>query len=257
MRAAGESIVGRRQNNEDVYAVRPDLGLYLVADGMGGHEGGEVASQLAAEAVTWVFQNASGDETTIPDDSEAHSFFESSEEAARRISNQLAIAYRRAHSMLREQATGALKDMGTTLSALWIGEDEGVVAHLGDSRIYRLRVGELEQLTDDHSLAWMMRQQGRHDLTTAIPPEYGAIVTRCLSPETDPEPDVLLVDVREDDVFLLCSDGLSDVLAEERILELLEAHEDPNEATHALVRAAFSAGSYDNITCVVIRASGH
>lgn len=256
MRAAGESIVGRRDNNEDVYAVRPDLGLYLVADGMGGHEGGEVASQLAAEAVTWVFQNANVDEATIPDDSDER-FYESPEEEARRISTQLEIAYRRAHSMLSEHAQGELKDMGTTLSTIWIGDDSGVVAHLGDSRIYRLRDGQLQQLTDDHSLAWMMHQQGKGDLLRTLPPEYAAVVTRCLSIETDPIPDLLRVDVHPNDIFLLCSDGLSDVLRTEQIAEVLRSHEDPNEASHALVKAAYRAGSYDNITCVVIHANTH
>jgi len=233
------SIAGRRTNNEDAICAHPGLGLFVVADGMGGYEGGEIASALAVEAIHELVRRTAGDaDVTWPYKIDP---WRSVGE------NELMVATRLAADRIAARRDGELRDMGSTVVALRLTGDHAVIAHVGDSRVYRLRGGVIDQLTIDHSLAAQLEAAGtKPDANFA----WRHVITRALGTATS-EPDVQCQAIERGDVFLLCSDGLSEVLEPAHIAALLAA---PVEAAcRALVDAAYAAGSRDNISAVVVR----
>jgi serine/threonine protein phosphatase PrpC len=240
--AVALTVAGRRAGNEDAVCSRPELGLFVVADGMGGYEGGEVASQLAVEAIEELVRR-----TAAPSDvfwpPGAVDF------ARGPIENEVAIATRIANDRITARRRGALAQMGTTVAVLRLDPAAGaVIGHVGDSRIYRLRGGALEPLTRDHTLLAQLVADG---LDPGPDWPYHHVVTRALG-TTSGEPDVTTREVRAGDVYLVCSDGLSGVLDDARIAALL-ALPDARAACAALVDAAYDAGSRDNISAIVVR----
>jgi serine/threonine protein phosphatase PrpC len=235
--AAGESFVGRRDNNEDSFRVRDDLGLYLVADGMGGHEGGEIASRLTADALITFFE--SGD--TLPEIDDHV------------LKVRMGSAIRGAVKKVETAATGDLVEMGTTLAALLIHERLALIAHVGDSRVYRLRESKLDCLTIDHSFLNELDPERADELVDSLPEQFSAMVTRCIAADANTQPDLLVEKTEDGDRYLLCSDGLTDVMTDDEIEQLMVDHPIPSEASSALIKAAFGAGSQDNITCVVVQ----
>jgi serine/threonine protein phosphatase PrpC len=235
------TVPGRRDNNEDAICVRPDLGLFVVADGMGGYEGGEVASALAVEAICELVRRTSSDaDVTWP----------YTIDPARAIDeNEIIVATRLANERISAQRTGVLEQMGSTVAVLRIADDRAVIGHVGDSRVYRLRDGVLAQLTIDHSLLAQLIASGTPPADIEHFP-WRHVVTRALGTPTG-EPEVSASRALPGDVYLLCSDGLSEPLPEARIAELMQL---PAErACKALVDAAFAAGSRDNISAIVVR----
>jgi serine/threonine protein phosphatase PrpC len=235
------SIAGRRGNNEDAVCARADLGLFIVADGMGGYEGGEVASAIAVDAICELARRTAADaDVTWP----------YTIDPQRSVGeNELMVATRLANERIAARRAGVLEQMGSTVAVLRLAGERAVIAHVGDSRVYRLRGGQLAQLTIDHSLlAQLVAAGGVVDVETF---PWRHVVTRALGTPTG-EPDVQVDHVRPGDVFLLCSDGLSEVLAVEEIAALLERPAE--QACRALVDAAFAAGSRDNISAIVVRA---
>jgi serine/threonine protein phosphatase PrpC len=233
------SIAGRRSNNEDAVCARPDLGLFVVADGMGGYEGGEIASAIAVDAIcALVHRTAADADVTWP--------YKIDPQRSLR-ENELIVATRLANDRIAAQRTGKLDQMGSTMVALRLAGDRVVIAHVGDSRAYRLRGGVLTQLTIDHSLLAQLAASG---MTPSEDFPWRHVVTRALGTSTG-EPDVTCEPVHAGDVYLLCSDGLSEVLGEAAIATLLDA---PAElACRRLVDAAYEAGSRDNISSIVVR----
>ncbi len=240
------SISGRRDNNEDAICVQRDLGLYVVADGMGGYEGGEVASALAVEAIHELVRRTAGDaDVTWP----------YKIDPARTIhENEIMIATKLANDRICARRVGELGEMGSTVAVLRFTPEPAsdrvcaIIGHVGDSRVYRMRDGRVEQLTVDHSLANQLLAAG---MTPGADFAWRHVVTRALGTASG-VPDVMRAHVMPGDVFLVCSDGLSEVLSPERIAELLAA---PAEiACRALVDAAYLAGSRDNISAIVVRA---
>jgi serine/threonine protein phosphatase PrpC len=233
------SVAGRRSSNEDAVCAEPCLGLFVVADGMGGYEGGEIASAIAVDAIQDLVRRTAGDaDVTWP----------YRIDPARSVAeNELMVATRLAADRIAAQRRGELASMGSTVAVLRFSGDHAVIAHVGDSRVYRLRGGALDQMTVDHSLAAQLEAGGvRVDAHFA----WRHVVTRALGTPVS-EPEIQRAPVEPGDVFLLCSDGLSEVLAPERIAALLAA---PAEAAcRALVDAAYAAGSRDNISAVVVR----
>lgn len=233
------SIAGRRTNNEDAICAQPGLGLFVVADGMDGYEGGEIASALAVDAIHELVRRTAGD-ADVP--------WPYQIDPARSVSeNELMVATRLAADRIAARRDGELRDMGSTVVALRLTGDRAVIAHVGDSRVYRLRDGVLDQLTIDHALAAQLEAAG-------TPPDanfaWRHVFTRALGTATS-EPDVQCQAIERGDVFLLCSDGLSEVLDPAHIARLLAA---PAEAAcRSLVDAAYAAGSRDNISAVVVR----
>ena len=143
--------------------------------------------------------------------------------------------------------------MGTTLTAVYVGQRDVSIAHVGDSRAYRFRDGELLRLTDDHSLVDELLRQGRLTPEEAVEHPQRSVITRALGPEGLVEVDTRSYSARDGDVYLLCSDGLTTMLAEARLAELLGAHETLREKGEALIAAANEAGGRDNITVVLLR----
>jgi PPM family protein phosphatase len=217
--------VGRvRDGNEDAYMVRDPL--FAVADGMGGHQGGEVASNLALERL----------ERATDDDSD------------------LAEVVREANRAVFEQAAQdpGLAGMGTTLTAVRVQDERLHLAHVGDSRMYLLRDGRLERITRDHTVVEQLVDQGRMSVEDAKIHPQRSILTRALGVDEDIQVDEADVDVRPGDRVLLCSDGLTGMVDEDRILSILTDTPDPQAACTALIEAANQAGGQDNITAVVL-----
>ncbi len=220
----------QRKANEDAFFARSPL--FAVADGMGGAQAGEVASHLAVEVL----------EQGLPDGpgSMEERLVERVREANARI-NEL--------SRSDDQRAG----MGTTLTAAYVGEDELAVAHVGDSRLYRLRDGRFERLTDDHSLVEELVRQGRLTPREADEHPQRSIITRALGPEAGVEPDSRTWPAREGDVYLLCSDGLTSMVHEERVGEIVRTAPDLAAAGRGLIDEANRAGGRDNITVILFR----
>jgi serine/threonine protein phosphatase PrpC len=239
----GQTHIGRRTTNEDAFCVRPELGLFVVADGLGGQEGGEVASRCVVDAFIEFGERVAQDpEATWPHKPEPQ---------RSREENLLAAGTELAQRAVQTRRVGYLRDMGSTVVALAVGEKgRGAVAHVGDSRLYRLREGQLEVLTRDHSITEELREQGMEP-----PPRgqssFGHIITRALGTERA-EPTVQLLELRVGDVYLLCSDGLYEPLGTERIAAGL-ALPDIQQVCATLVTGAYEAGGRDNITAVVVR----
>jgi serine/threonine protein phosphatase PrpC len=230
LRVGARSDVGRvREGNEDSYMV--DEPLYAVADGMGGHQGGEVASKLALEILGRLTLEDSGD--TAPN---------------------LADAVREANRAVLDKASTdpGLHGMGTTLTALVAGGNRVFLAHVGDSRAYLLRDGRMEQLTEDHTVVEGLVQEGRLTRQEAEIHPQRSILTRALGVDGDVEVDERSQEVREGDRILLCSDGLTGMVPEQEIERVLAELEDPQRAADVLVDAANDAGGQDNITAVVL-----
>jgi len=244
--SAGHTHIGRRQNNEDAFHLEPDCGLFIVADGMGGYEGGEVASQLAVSTVTEFFVAHERDEAvTWPFGMERELSF---------LENKVMVAVRMAHRDVIERRTGKLAEMGATVVVLAVDRAgaEAVLAHMGDSRIYRLRDLTLSQLTRDHSFYNQLADSGMKDLPSPEHFVHKNIITRALGfPSGGDRPELRTVHPRPDDVYLLCSDGLCDVVPDAVIAAHL-LHLTPQDACKALVQEAYDRGGRDNITAVVV-----
>jgi len=234
--AFGASDIGRvRARNEDAFAVEDDLGLYLVADGMGGHAGGAVASGLARDAVGEYLRRADRDATPTRD----------------LITRAVAAA--NAAVRVRAMREPGLSGMGTTLSALWLPPESagGAVAHVGDSRVYGLGLdGVLAQLSDDHSEAMERVRAGAISLDRARRSAGWNWLTRAVGIDERIEADIFPVAGQR--AYLLCSDGLTGMVDDVEIGRLLRLNDDPRAACEALIEAAIAAGGDDNVTVVVV-----
>jgi protein phosphatase len=238
----------RRSSNEDSYCTRSDLGLYVVADGMGGHVAGEVASRVAVEAIEIFTQETAGADKnrTWPFPFEPALSLE-----ANRLKAAFRLANRRIASAIADSHD--LRGMATTASALLAGPDGACVAHVGDSRVYVLRGGHLQQITNDHSWVEEQVRAGTMTATAARQHPWRNVVTRALSGGEDPEVDVTQIKPTAADRYLLCSDGLFSVVPDEEIARLLGAPGVPLEdLCQRLIEAANNAGGPDNITALVL-----
>jgi protein phosphatase len=246
IKACGLSDVGlTRTHNEDCFDIDPDHHMYVVADGMGGHSHGEVASRIAVKAIRdFVVQTADGD-TTWPFAYDTR---------LQRHSNRLKAAVRIAHDrVLRAiRQDGTLVGMGTTVVGFLIDDDTAAVAHVGDSRAYRLRDGHLDLLTQDHT--WVNEQvvAGYLSEEQARAHPLKNVVTRALGGESEVVVDVKEFDLRPGDVYLLCSDGLTTMLSDEEIEKRLQASQPADQICRSLVKDANSRGGLDNVTVVLL-----
>jgi PPM family protein phosphatase len=222
--------IGRvRERNEDSVLVDPPL--YVVADGMGGHRGGQVASQVALEAMEGLATEGQG---------------------------SLADHVRRANRAVWDRSVEdeRLSGMGTTLTAARIDGGSALIAHVGDSRAYLLRDGSLQQLTADHTLVARMVKSGEITEAEAEVHPHKNVLTRALGTDEEVEVDEDSIALVDGDRLLLCSDGLTGMVTEDQIQAILENSDQPQQAAERLVKAANRAGGIDNITVVVLEAVG-
>ena len=237
----------RRSTNEDCFSAREDLRLFVVADGMGGHAAGEVASQAVVEGIV-AFVEAT--QTMSPDQTWPVPFdLEQSVNA-----NRLRAGFRMGNRRIAAQiaASSELRGMATTAVAVLIDGGTGTLAHVGDSRAYRLRDGQLDRLTRDHS--WVEEQIRVGALSEAVARQHPwrNIVTRALSGSEDLEVDIQEVALQSGDRLLLCSDGVFTVLDDGQIGEVLRRKTDLDQLCHALIQGANDGGGPDNVTAVVL-----
>ncbi len=218
----------RRGNEDAAYARAP---LFVVADGMGGAQAGEVASQIAVET----FQQGLSD----------------SGAPAERLVARILEANERIHAL--SQAERERHGMGTTLTAAYLDDAQVTIAHVGDSRAYMFRDGELRRLTKDHTLVGALVEEGKLTEEEAEHHPQRSIITRALGPEASVEVDTWTYAARSGDVLLLCSDGLTSMISEKRIAEILGDAPTLSSAADRLIREANEAGGRDNITVVLSR----
>lgn len=245
--SAGKTITGRRQTNQDAFLIAPEWGLYVVADGMGGYKGGEVASETAVKAIREFFRaNEEDDCVTWPFGLRGDLTFGQ---------NMVRVAVRSANHAVMAKRTGELRDMGSTVAVLALREDRAIFAHMGDSRIYRVRDGALTQITRDHSMYNALEDAGASDLGPANEFQYRNIVTRALGFTTSQgeEPELDAEIPRDGDVYLLCTDGLYEKIDEGVIVGVIKASKSLNQACETLINLAYERGSTDNITAVLVR----
>ena len=222
----------RRRRNEDNYVVAPPL--FAVADGMGGAQAGEVASQLAASALE------AGDSDGL--------------EGTKRIDALIQEANRRIYDRASTDPTAS--GMGTTMTVALVEGMTVAIGHVGDSRAYLVRGEQMEQLTEDHSLVNELLKTGRLSEQEAQIHPQRSVITRAVGTDPDVDADGFTIEAEEGDIFLICSDGLSDMVADEEILEVVHANRDDlDQAVKALVAAANRGGGEDNITAVAFQIS--
>ncbi|NLE49553.1 MAG: Stp1/IreP family PP2C-type Ser/Thr phosphatase [Sandaracinaceae bacterium] len=248
--AAGLSDVGlQREHNEDSFCIAPEFRLFIVADGMGGHRAGDVASKMAIHAVSSFFESTKNEDATWPFAIDPSLSLEE---------NRLIAGIRLANLRIFETSVQNydMAGMGTTVVSLLYHppRQKAYVAHVGDSRAYRVRGNEIALLTRDHSLV--------NDYLAAMPnmPQEQLdelpknVITRALGMQEGVMIDLTRVDVEPGDIFLLCSDGLSGMLSDEQIGEIVLDHaDDLEEGVKALIRRANEEGGDDNITAVLIK----
>lgn len=241
MRMGGSSHVGQvREINEDAFWC--GAGMLVVADGMGGHAAGEVASRLALDTVVDLL----GPLATQPEKGAAKEDFEA---LSRAIDEAVHAANREifAHA----QADPTLKGMGTTLTLALIRMGRVLLGHVGDSRAYLIHNGELVQLTEDHSVVWELVRSGGISRAEIQEHPYRNLLTRALGTARGVDVDLQQVRLGATDGLLLCTDGLTAVLADGEIARIIARHPDPQEAADSLIRAANKRGGPDNITALV------
>ena len=246
VKACGLSDVGlTRVHNEDYFEIDPEHKLYIVADGMGGHSHGEVAAQIAVNAIRDFIHKTADKDTTWPFGMDSR---------LERHTNLLKMSVRIAHDHVLRAISrdGSLYGMGTTVVGLLLGGSVAAVAHVGDSRAYRLRNGRLDQLTQDHTwvneqvvAGFLSKEQARsHPLKN--------VVTRALGGESDVLVDVRELEVRPGDIYLLCSDGLTGMLSDADIRDRLASGSSLHEICRRLVNDSNARGGIDNVTVVLL-----
>lgn len=227
-----------RDHNEDTIGWQVNLGLAVLADGMGGHNAGEVASDIAVHAILDTIASQS-DEGVLAQDPVA-----ACHEAVK-VANETIF--------LNAKQEAAHSGMGTTIVVAVFQDGQVTIAHVGDSRLYRYREAQLQQLTHDHSLVQEMVRNGYMTEEEALTSNNKNMITRALGVENDVTIDVQQQDTQSDDLYLLCSDGLSDLVTDTEIGDIVAAGEDMQQTAQNLIDAANGNGGMDNISVVLVK----
>jgi serine/threonine protein phosphatase PrpC len=236
----------KRNHNEDYFSLIEDEQLFLVADGMGGHACGEVASKMAADVIREFFARSRDDDSTWPYKMDRQLSY---------LENRLVVGIKMANQRIYEAAAkdARLKGMGTTVVISQIAGDRLYIAHVGDSRCYRIRGEEVQQLTRDHSLLEDYKD-ARPDMSDEEQRKFPHknVITRALGMRETVQVDVSADDIQDGDVFVLCSDGLSGMVDNRRLVDTVRKSDDLERAVTGLVEAANGAGGTDNITVLAL-----
>jgi serine/threonine protein phosphatase PrpC len=243
------SDVGRkRKGNEDSLFVNPEQNLFVVADGMGGHAAGEVASKVAVESINeFVCLTGGDEEITWPFGLDENISYDGN-----RLKTAIRYANRKVLEATKEKSE--YEGMATTVAAVLVDSDSANLGHVGDSRVYLVRDGQLSQLTSDHSWVNEQIQSGVISADQARTHPLRNVVTRALGGKPDLQVDMKVHKVQPGDILLLCSDGLTTMMPDEEIERLVrEAEGDVEKAAQALVAGANAKGGEDNITVLLLR----
>ncbi len=228
MKAAGKTDKGKvRELNEDTFGYQDNL--FVVADGMGGHQAGEVASAIAVETILKV--DLTGEIE---------------------IALQKALAAANQAILQKAENNNDLNGMGTTVAILYLDKDRAYVTHIGDSRVYYLSGNNLKQLTSDHSLVYELVKTGEITVEEAKSHPQRNILTRALGSNENLEAEIIEVEVSQGDKFLICSDGLTNSLSEALIKELMARGDDPENIVSQMISSANELGGADNITVILV-----
>jgi serine/threonine protein phosphatase PrpC len=248
MKFGARSDVGCvRENNEDSYRIAGDMSLFVLSDGMGGLEAGEVASRMAVDAVLSQYREAEAN----PDLPLIGERVESVSEASNRLASAIRFANDQVYRAAQQGA--GHRGMGATIVAVKCTDHRMSVAHVGDSRIYRLRAGQLEQLTNDHSFVAEQVRNGKMTQEEADSSTMQNVLIRALGVDPAVEVDLNEVPLMEGDTVLLCSDGLTRELSDAQIAAVLGERRNPETAAAELIELAKRAGGGDNVTVIVLR----
>jgi serine/threonine protein phosphatase PrpC len=247
IRYAAKTDVGMKRNhNEDYFSLIEDEQLFLVADGMGGHASGEVASKMAAEVLQEFYVRTKDDEATWPYKMDRQLSY---------VENRLVVGIKMANQRIFHAACRDIKfkGMGTTIVSGQVVGDKFYIAHVGDSRCYRIRGGAIQQMTRDHSLLEDYKD-AKPDMSEDEQRKFPHknVITRALGMRDTVQVDINAEDIEDGDIFLLCSDGLSGLVTDAILTENLKSGADLDAAVTKLVAAANAAGGTDNITVLVL-----
>jgi serine/threonine protein phosphatase PrpC len=249
---AGRSHVGMKRNhNEDSFLVLADEMLYCVADGMGGHASGEIASRIAVEELEDFYRRSSRDaDLTWPFKMDRNRNYEEN-----RLSTGIKLANARIYESASSEAN--YRGMGTTIVTLHFAEDAAYVGHVGDSRAYCLRDGALRQMTEDHSLLndYLKAKKLTPEEIDAFP--HKNVIVRALGMKDTVQVDIERFQALDGDLFLLCSDGLSGMVHDDALMAAITASDDLEASCTKLIELANAAGGNDNITCILVRYRAH
>ena len=249
IKASGLSDVGlKRDGNEDSFSTDDSLSLYVVADGMGGHLAGEVASRIAVEMINksfrkWIEEEAQIDELFGKPDSSLSlmgNYILSSIKLANKVVYEMAMEYKQYHGM------------GTTVVILLVTPTLIIVANVGDSRIYMVRDGELERLSKDHTIVSEQVDMGMMTEEEAATSPMKHILTRNFGSSETVDPDIFELEPSNNDRFVLCSDGLTDLVNDEEIFEMTRGEDDPENLCRQFVDTVLQRGAHDNTTVISV-----
>jgi protein phosphatase len=248
IRYAAKTDVGmKRTHNEDYFSLIEDEQLFLVADGMGGHASGEVASKMAAEVMREFYSRTKDDDSTWPYKLDRHLSY---------VENRLVVGIKMANQRIFEAAgrDQKYKGMGTTIVSCQVVGDTSYIAHVGDSRCYRVRGGGIQQMTRDHSLLEDYKD-AKPDMSDEEQRKFPHknVITRALGMRETVQVDVLTHEIADQDVFLLCSDGLSGMIEDPQVLDIVLRAPSLEVAVSGLVDAANQAGGTDNVTVLALQ----
>lgn len=239
-RWAAASDIGKvRDENQDSFLVEPEVGLFLVSDGIGGHRGGALASKIVAEDLSVMIENRLGELRS------------SSPRAVRSLFKKTIVEQSKQLQMEAESETG-YKGMGATLVLALLRDSRAYIANLGDSRIYRLRNNRFVQLTKDHSVVSELLSKGRIELAEAQNHAAAGQITHYVGMEERVTPFIRAFALKKGDRLLLCTDGLTDMVNDKSTAAILTSEPDCRAACDALIAAANAAGGHDNITVVIV-----
>jgi protein phosphatase len=245
--SSGKTDPGKtRTNNEDAFLADDGLGLYAVADGIGGHEGGEVASRMTVETLSDALHDQLAGDRGAP----VSGISPETDQYLSALRNAVTLANT---AILQAAAQNpALAGMGTTVTVVLLRSRTAVLAHVGDSRAYLFRDGTLKQLTDDHSFVAEQMRAGLITPEQAWMSPYRHVITRSVGIHRDVHADLGTFEVKQNDTLLLCTDGLTEMVRDDDIARILGS-ETPPAAAESLIRRANDTGGVDNITVVVVR----
>ena len=234
MKAVSRTHIGNvRKSNQDALLVQPgEFGLYGVADGMGGHKAGDVASRMAVETLKETLSSARPNEESL----------------------RKAIEKANAEIYAAQCENPDLNGMGTTLTVIWEDKRRILLGHVGDSRAYRVRGGRIEQVSQDHSMVAELVRDGLITQEEALVHPYRNIITRALGVDAEVTADIISMNKRKGDKYLICSDGLSEYVRENEMLEIL-ASMPMSEAADTMLSMALDGGGHDNISLVIAEVS--